>query len=114
MFCLHLMSRLSCLLSRLSVFLWGIVLSIKVIVVITPLLLAFVFFCDVTFVEDHHFFYNHCAQPAYSSLESTSFLCLPPISVGDANAPTSSMPSSPPTTREPPPPNGINPPFVVH
>ena len=47
---------------------------------------------DVTFAENRPFFYNSSTHSSYSPIESTSFMCLPPIS------PTTNAPVTPPST----------------
>jgi len=60
---------------------------------------------DVTFVENHPFFYNPSTQPSYSPTESTSFLFLPPISSSD----TATTTPPPPVTLIPDPTPSITP-----
>ena len=59
---------------------------------------------DVTFVEDRPFFYNPSTHPSDSSTESTSFMCLPPISsTGDVTSPSASIPAPAPAISTTPP-----------
>ena len=51
---------------------------------------------DVTFFENRPFFYNPSTQPSYSSTESTSFMCLPPISITPPIPPPAHAPPTPP------------------
>jgi len=76
---------------------------------------------DVTFVENHPFFYNPSTQPSYSPTESTSFLFLPPISSSDTTTTTppppvtlipDPTPSITPVEPPPPPPPPSKPPVT--
>jgi hypothetical protein len=48
---------------------------------------------DVSFAENHPFFYNPSTHASYSPTESTSFMCLPPIH----DTPSEPPPSTPST-----------------
>jgi hypothetical protein len=80
---------------------------------------------DVTFVEDRPFFYNPSTQPSYSPIDSTIFLCLPPLSSNDdvtttflsvAAIPSHPISITPPShvIAPPPPPHSFSKPPITH
>ena len=68
---------------------------------------------DVTFDENRPFFYNPSTQPSYSSTESTSFMCLPPISITPPLYETPTPTPPPPTPPPPPPPHPFSKPPIT-